>query len=362
MGLAEKIVVAVPVRNEESVIPACLTALTAQSRAADRIVLLLNNCTDDTLAICRAAQARHGMIEIVERRLTGRRASAGEARRLGFARALEVAGDGVILTTDADAVPGPRWVADNLAEIRLGADLVCGMARILPDAAAAAHKLAFDDMREALLLRLQDGMVALVDPDAADPWPRHQQNSGASLAVRAAVLRRAGGAPAVAAGEDRALVAALRLHDARVRHAPHIVVPVSGRLEGRAAGGMAETLKRRAQMPDVMADERLEPTVDALRRAMARARLRAARRGGGDSAVLAADLLIGRRAAEAALLAPTFGIAWRDVQAQSPVLQRRRVGFSQLARETRQAFALLEDLYGFALPDGASGLETRRAG
>jgi hypothetical protein len=217
-------------------------------------------------------------------------------------------------------------------------------------------------MREALLLQLQDEMAALVDPDAADPWPRHQQNSGASLAVRAAALRRAGGAPTVACGEDRALVAALRLTDARVRHAPHIVVPVSGRLEGRAAGGMAETLKRRSQSPDVMADERLEPTVDALRRALARARLRAVFGGSGDAASLAADLLILRRDFEAALSAPYFGMAWRAVQAASPVLRRRRVSFAQLARETRQAFALLEELHGGLVRDAAGDEEARRAG
>jgi GT2 family glycosyltransferase len=361
MGWSENIVVTVPVRNEESVIPACLAALTSQSRPPDRILLLLNNCTDDTLEICLAAQARHPMIEISECRLSGALATAGEARRLAFERALDLAEDGVIITTDADATPGPDWVADNVLEIRRGADLVCGMASVVPDA-AAAYKLAFDDMRESLLLQLQDELAAVVDPDPADPWPRHQQNSGASLAVRATALRRAGGAPAVACGEDRALVAAFRLTDARVRHAPHIVVPVSGRLEGRAAGGMAETLKRRAQMPDLMADDRLEPTVDALRRVMARARLRRVYRGAGGATALAADLLIGWRDFEAALRAPYFGVAWRDVQALSPVLMRRRVGFSQLARQTRQAFALLEELRGGVLPDAADDRETRRAG
>ncbi len=342
--------------------PDCLDALLSQTRKPDHIVLLLNNCTDGTLAVCRAAQRQYSGIDIVECQLSGAQASAGEARRLAFARALDHAGDGVILTTDADAAPEPAWVADNLAAFSRGADVVCGKARIVPDGqAAAAHKLAFDDMREALLLQLQDQVMALTDPDPADPWPRHQQDSGASLAVRAGVLRRLGGAPMVAHGEDRALVAAARLVDARIRHAPEISVPVSGRLEGRAIGGMAETLRRRSQSPDLLADERLEPSVDALRRARARANLRAVY-GGGAQAALAADLLIRPADFEAALRAPYFGMAWRDVQALSPVLQRRRVRFADLARETRQAFTILAEWRAEAASGAMADDEARRAG
>ncbi len=203
--------------------------------------------------------------------------------------------------------------------------------------------------------------MALTDPDPADPWPRHQQNSGASLGVRAKLLRRIGGAPMVAHGEDRALVAAARLVDARIRHAPEITVPVSGRLDGRAIGGMAETLRRRSQSPDLLADERLEPSVDALRRARARANLRAVYHGGG-TADLAADLLIRPPDFEAALGAPHFGMAWRDVQALSPVLQRRRVRFADLARETRQAFGILAEWRAEAASGAMADDEARRAG
>ncbi len=295
MVIGQPVIVAIPVRNEETHLKACLDALAAQTRKA-------------------------------------RRRAVDDAQRL--------AANGVVLTTGADSVVPATWIADNLGEISRGADCVCGMAVIAHEEEDARRRLEFDDMREALLLSLQDEIAAFVDPDPFDPWPRHQQHSGASIAVRACVLRRAGGVPRIAAGEDRALVANLCLVDAKIRHAPNIQVVVSGRLQGRAAGGMAETLARRLQRLDRLTDDRLEPTVDAYRRVLTRRRLRGVSRGDTALEDLATDLLIDPQTLRAALQAPYFGQAWACIQRESPVLRRRRVAFVDLARETRQAFAL----------------------
>jgi hypothetical protein len=184
----------------------------------------------------------------------------------------------------------------------------------------------------------------MIDPDPADPWPRHQHHSGASLSMRASILGSAGGAPHVAIGEDRALVERLRLVDARIRHAPNISVRVSGRLEGRAEGGMAATLKRRLQQRDILTDERLEPTVDAYRRVLAKARLRAVVQGNEKPEALAEDLLISPAAMRHSLRTPFFGAAWANIQRLSPVLKQRRVAFSSLQREIAQAVTLRAQL------------------
>ena len=76
-----------------------------------------------------------------------------------------------------------------------------------------------------------------LDPESHDPPPRHTEASGASLAVRAGILRLASGVPAIASGEDRAFVRLLWMMDAKVRHDPAIQVMVSGRIVGRAQGG-----------------------------------------------------------------------------------------------------------------------------
>jgi GT2 family glycosyltransferase len=333
------VVIAIPVKNEEARLNACLASLARQIIAPDHIFLLLNNCTDRTVEIARAAALADPRIIISEVELEGSLANAGEARRLALASAAGLAGPhGVIITTDADCQPDDGWTAKNLREIARGADVVCGAARIVAEPGHAG--LHFDLAREAMYAALLDEMASLVDPDPADPWPRHQQHSGASIAMTSAILHAAGGAPRVPHGEDRALIERFRLVDAHIRHAPDIEVPVSGRLQGRAKGGMAESLSRRARQPDEETDAALEPAVDAYRRVLARARLRGIGNSTRAAEALARDLLIDPDIMAIALRAGTFGAAWALVERLSPVLRRRRVKFISLARETRQAMAL----------------------
>ena len=70
----------------------------------------------------------------------------------------------------------------------------------------------------------------------------------------------------IVAAEDRRFFAALRASGARIRHAPEIEVVVSGRLVGRAEGGMADTIHRRMRRADPYLDDALEPVRDFWRR------------------------------------------------------------------------------------------------
>ena len=96
---------------------------------------------------------------------------------------------------------------------------------------------------------------------------------------------------------------------------------------------MAETIKRRLVRQDDLRDAKLEPQIDAYRRAMARGRLIAAWEQKIDGVSLAQDLLIDPDEMRRILHAEFFGVAWRRLQAASPVLQRRRVAFAELPRE-----------------------------
>jgi hypothetical protein len=215
------IVVAIPVRDEAERIAACLLAFGRQTQLPTAVVLLLNNCTDMTEMIARGIHLPF-QIDIQTVVLPAPNANAGTARRLAMDRAVVLAGrHGIILTTDADAIVPPDWIALNLRALSVGADAVCGKAIIHPEEAGLipAH-LHEDDARECLYIDLLDKIANALSPDPADPEPRHTEASGASLAMTVSAFLRAGGVPHVSSGEDRALIKSLQRIDARIRHDP----------------------------------------------------------------------------------------------------------------------------------------------
>ena len=306
--------------------------------------MLFNNCDDGSEAEAKRL-SRHlpFYLAMISVQLAAGRANAGTARRLAMRHASNIAGtDGILLTTDADAVVGPDWVLRNIAALAAGADAVCGQVVIDPvEALAIPAHLHADDQLECELLDLLDQIEFALDPEPHDPRPRHVHAAGASLAVSNAIFRRVGGVPRVASGEDRALVHALTLIDARIRHDIGIEVVASGRLEGRAPGGMADTIRRRMRQQDEYADDLVEPAADAWRRADFRRRCRAAWVAKSFAAELAADLRFSPSRLSLILSAPCFGTAWDRVQRESPVLLRRRLRFVDLPRQIELARELL---------------------
>jgi glycosyltransferase involved in cell wall biosynthesis len=266
---AAQVVVAIPAKNEAERIGACLAALAAQRAAPPFLtVLLANNCTDATAAIGQAWRDRLPGLHVVPLTLPPPQSHAGGARHTAMDHAAALATpDAVLLTTDADSRPPPNWVAANLAAIARGADAVAGRAIIDPlEALRIPRHLHELDALECTYAALLDELTALISPDPHDPWPRHSEHSGASIAVRLAAYHAAGGIPCQPTGEDRAFFAALRRTGARIRHAPDVAVIVSGRLHGRATGGMADTIRARIAHPPDWLDDRLEPVFDHLSR------------------------------------------------------------------------------------------------
>ncbi len=150
----------------------------------------------------------------------------------------------LLLTTDADAVPDPDWIEANLRSVGAGADIVGGLiigdpeeeAQLGPGFLLRAKKLSD-------YANLADRLASLIDPLAHDPWPRHRDHTGASLAVRGDVYRAVGGLAPLPFREDLDFVARVRASGGLLRHAPDVRVQVSARLVGRARGGMADCLK-----------------------------------------------------------------------------------------------------------------------
>ena len=281
----------VPARDEAGQIGGLIAALAAQRTPILRglpvrweVLILANGCTDDTAAVARRAARRWILpVRVAEVSFHASEAHVGTARRL-LARAAvahlthggrRTSGGGIVLTTDADTRPDPGWLAENVAAVAAGADLVTGRVLVRPPdptdpadvRAAAWHGLRVRHRRMA------DRLAALLDPDPHDPWPRHHDEAGASLAVTVAALRAAGGVPAVRHSEDRALVAAVRRCGGRVRHAPRVRVWTSRRRAGRCPGGLADLLARLADGRDA-ADGLVEDPRLLAARLRCRARLR----------------------------------------------------------------------------------------
>jgi GT2 family glycosyltransferase len=340
--------IALPARDEADRIGACLEAIDSQFGAqVDHIVLVANNCSDRTTSIARGIQLRHGTtLHVQEFTFPPHLAHAGHARQVAMRHAAALAGsDGVVLTTDADGRVDPDWLKANLAALQAGADVVCGWVELDPiewgQIPAVLHE---DDARECAYDILCDRIHALLDPDPADPWPRHTQHSGASIAVTAAAFAACGGVPDIHSGEDRALIDALRRSDMRIRHAPEVHVIVSGRIEGRSPGGMADTIRRRMGAPDLCLDDRLEPAADCARRAASRAALRRIYETGDGVAELDLKLELGLECL-LTRMSLSFGEAWSIIEATSPVLRRRRVPVADLPVQVAAAESILAGLY-----------------
>ena len=346
-----RIVVAIPVKNEEERIGLCLEALSVQEGvefAELGLVLLLNNCTDGTLYRVREfAPMLPFRVEVHSVALPPDKANAGWARKLAMdAAARLVASDGLILTTDADTLAHEDWVAANQREIDKGHDAVAGYVmadpmELMQLPAAILERGSLEWEYQQLAAELD----ARVDPEPHDAWPRHNQNCGASAAVTAAAYRAIGGLPPRPVGEDRALFEMLRLMDGKIRHSLEVQVVTSARTDGRACGGLADEIRLRTD-PAHPCDDALEVAMSVLRRAQWRHQLRGEWRGGhadGRVACWARKLRITEAEFRTALgRHPYFGAFWSELESLSPRLQWRLVTMAGLKRELRRIRRLVD--------------------
>jgi hypothetical protein len=350
-------VIAIPVKDEEERLPACLRALAHQIDRSGRVVLpgvvrvalFANNCTDWSASLARKLGASWRLdIRVVEASLPPAAAHAGNARRaaMDLAEAWLVEGDekdGVILTTDADSQVAPSWIAENMAAFEAGAEAVLGRidldedGRLLP---AALHRRGeLEDTYERLLTELS----WLLDPLQHNPWPHHATISGASLGVTRAAYCRVGRLPRVPLGEDKALIGLLSRQDARIRYSPTVHVITSGRTNGRAPGGVADTLAIRSKEPEAFCDDALEPFHTAFARAQGRGRLRRLHAAGR----LARDhdwpAALGLSACDVTdvIKESPFGAAWNVIEDRSPLIARRLLRPAELPEQIAIAWRAL---------------------
>lgn len=217
--------VVVPANDEEDRIEACLAAIAAAADYAGQPVVtcvVADRCRDTTAERARAMGADVAVNELPRR--------IGAVRNIGFDRVLARLGAATeriwLLSTDADTLVPPTWVLDHLRHAEAGAHAVAGAvdlddpARLPPDALARYS---------ALIARGITGST-------------HGHVYAANLGIRADAFGQVGGFPAVACGEEHALLRRLRHARLRVVSPNDVRARTSARTEGRASGGLADLL------------------------------------------------------------------------------------------------------------------------
>lgn len=259
-----EVCVIVPARNEAKNLEKTLFALANQidldGKPLDKdryeIIVLANNCSDDSAEIARHFAAKNPSLalHVVEMTLDSERAYIGWVRKVLMDEAyrrLKLLGRdrGIIASTDGDTHVSPTWITAILSEIQSGADAVGG--RILSD---RSERLALDKTTRLYFLRyvcyryLTAQLEAYLDPNPCDPFPRHHQHFGASLAVTVEMYEKVGGLPPSRTPEDVAFYEALMNVDARFRHSPAVRVYTSARVIGRAQAGLSNRLAQLEQL------------------------------------------------------------------------------------------------------------------
>ena len=257
-----EVCVIVPARNEAENLESTLAALSQQidlqGQSFDptryEIILLANNCSDDSAAIARRFAKHPITLHIVEKTLPAEEAYIGRVRQILMDEAyrrLTMLGrtQGVIASTDGDTRVAPTWIAATLHEIANGADAVGG--RIITDRAGRATLDPYTracHLREVGYRYLIAELETYLDADPYDLFPRHYQHYGASLAVTAEMYKQAGGMPPVRTPEDVAFYRSLVRVNARFRHSPLVRVTTSARKTGRTNIGLANQLNEWSAM------------------------------------------------------------------------------------------------------------------
>jgi hypothetical protein len=351
-----QVVVAVPVRDERERILFCLAALADQRDARQRllprdaygVVLFLNGCRDDTW---RRVEAHLETLPLAlwmyEAELPSTLNHAGGARAVAMHLARAVAdrsAASVLFTTDADSRVPSDWIGRTLGVMDQGCHAVAGTVELhTEDEAERSADFMARQGLEAIYADLLDEIDARFDPLEHNPWPTHRVCSGANMAVRIDALDALGAIPVPHCGEDRALIAALKRHDFKVRHEPTIPVRTSARFHGRAAGGMADTMLFRSTHPQVACDEMLEGAAAVRFRANVRAHVRWLHRQGrigeGRSWHDGLDALLRPSGHVPACL--HFGELWHWLESHCAGLERKALHADQLHVEIRRARRLL---------------------
>ncbi len=237
------VVVVVPARDEQDAVVGTLRSVYGSLAAAHRDGLVTSSTLEVTAHRCRDATEERARALLRDRpgaHVTRDEESVtiGQVRdrtvRRGLARLGQPPGETWVLSTDADTTVERTWVGDVLraaAATRVAG--VVGLTRLDAWHGSPQAAVAYDRVLAAKMCAVP-----------VDPLHQHDHVYAANLAVRADAYLAVGGFSHLTHGEDQALVDVLADRDYPLLRTRAVVVTTSGRLRGRAAGGLADHLAR----------------------------------------------------------------------------------------------------------------------
>jgi len=250
-GSAIKVIITIPAHNEEDCILDCIEALNNQCALFKQkinyeffeIIVGCHNCTDETYAICNAFKIANPLINLQVLEIQNLEINnVGAVRRVLMHIAYDRIStpDGYIATTDADSIADHYWLANLMAYVGSPYGLICGRLMINMDGITGNARLTLKYKRkyEHLVSELRERLM----PDDCDVKPRHSDNSGPNLAVRADVYKSVGGIRPLGFCEDIAFYDSIIYNGYKVRHCPDTIVLTSCRQDPRAPWGFGAEL------------------------------------------------------------------------------------------------------------------------
>lgn len=217
----EHVIVAVPARDEEETLAACLESVLVASAHVEvpvTVVVVLDGCVDASASVARGFTG----VLVVERDHGNVGRARHDAVEAGLARTASAPEQTWIAFTDADTVVPRLWLQAHL-EAASRADVFVGAVVPRLDDLDAARRHAW--MRS--------------HPPGATLGHVH----GANLGVRASAYVAVGGVLPLVVGEDVELVRRLREAGRPVVESEQQPVLTSARLDGRAPDGYAAHLR-----------------------------------------------------------------------------------------------------------------------
>jgi glycosyltransferase involved in cell wall biosynthesis len=222
------IAVLVPARNEEELLPHCLSSVLAAGSVLPAnvtfdVVVAVDRSTDQTFTLARAILAEYGTVIRTDAGVVGRaRSLAAETALNRYHGPRQLCW---LANTDADCTIPKSWLLSQISLAESGVEAVTGIVDV---DSFVEHRPGVEGLFRAGYTVFQDGS--------------HPHVHGANFGVRADAYLRAGGWSHLATAEDHDLWKRLSTIGTNRQSNSSIKVVTSGRRMGRAPHGFADAL------------------------------------------------------------------------------------------------------------------------